>query len=379
MFNDRLSHQLIVGDELKLVQGRPCTNSKELRELTKDKTSVRVTIHRPHLDKAVLPTSLNDVLLELETLEGNYLRYLEAVPDTSLSRCRERGEGVLKQVRFLLAQVREQLDAEQQLRKAVRNKNLLAVGKALQRTGISTAATHYWTRDWPIPPITLSSRSLSFKHDLVEAQTLAIRAHEALNNMCECLLQEQARQRSWEEQLWVNHLSDLSAAAAAKRRQRRVEPPVIMDYELAKIHFSGKLAVRSIPRSRDAKAITLHHLPNGTEVKLVCKVCSTDSPTWFAEIHPFHDNLDLWKGFEKGFVPYENLRIIQSTDQRASAFYKKISDALTAGMAAGVKVSNTKVLQSSADIGGLFAKYVSGWHAIKSCMQIVECDVLESY
>ena len=356
LFNDRLSHQLIVGDQIKLVQGRPCTNKQELAELTKDKKCVQMTIYRPLLPKDVLPTCLKDVLVELEALEANYLRYLEAVPDT---RLHERGTHVLEQVRFLLAQVREQLQAEQQLRKALEKKDLLAIGKALQRTGISTAATHYWRRDVPIPPISLSSRSLSFKHDLVQAQNLAIEAHEALNNMCELLLDEQMRQRSWEEQLWVNHLAELSTQAAMKRRQRRVEPPVQMDFELAKIFFSGKLPIRSIPRSRDAKPITLTHLPNGTEVKLLCKVCSTDSPTWFAEIHPYEDTKNLWKGFEKGFVPYENLKILKVTEQRASEFYKKISKSFTAGIHAGIKVSNPEVLQASADIGGLFAKYVT--------------------
>merc|ERR1719460_2303102 len=209
------------------------------------------------------------------------------------------------------------------LRKGVKRRDLLLIGKAMQRTGIATAATFYWARPVPIPPITLLARSLSFKHDLVDAQEMARQANSALNDLCACLLQEQQLQRSWEERLWVKHLSQISARAAARRKRRRVEPPVVPDFELARVACSGKLAVRSIPRSRDSKAITILQLPHGTPVRLTCKVCSTDSPTWFAEIHPHDDHRNLWKDFDVGFVPYDDLALVQVTHQRASEMTRK--------------------------------------------------------
>ena len=167
----------------------------------------------------------------------------------------------------------------------------------------------------------------------------------------------------------MEHLAQISEHAAKKRKQRRVEPPVKPNYELARVSCSGKLAVRSIPRSRDSKAITLFTLPKDTEVRLTCKMVSTDSPEWFAEIHPHHDSRNLWKDFDVGFVPYDSISLVQVTDQRASELSRKISTALTNGMSSGVKVSNYEVLEGIENIGGLFAKYVR-WGA-RLCGSIV--------
>ena len=208
VFNDRLSHSILIGDELRAIDDKTCDSLEQLTALTKGKLSVRLKIFRPYLPREYRGVSVAAIAAHLNKLDATYRNYAAPLPESDISSFEEKIE--LQQFRFLHAQVNEQLKAEAELIRAVRLKSIPSIRRALIRSGIGTFATeepyevqqnssrsdmvllhnpspcHEPGLGIPIPPIALSARSIEFKLTLSEARCLceeAAKIEQKLRNI----------------------------------------------------------------------------------------------------------------------------------------------------------------------------------------------------
>ena len=142
----------------------------------------------------LLDIALADVLAKIVKMDHTYTGYASQLPAVDRAVFEEMMQ--MKQFRFFYDQLNDQVQAEAELIRAVRTKDILSIRRALHVSGIVTTIARH-----PIPPVALAIRSTAFKMALTDARCLGEGGKGIMHHLNALLAAEKSKKEEWEKMM----------------------------------------------------------------------------------------------------------------------------------------------------------------------------------